>query len=351
MSVSPQLRDRAIAHSGSGEPPSAKRQKVDDSSRASHWPIAVPSLTRSYIWMTYGDVVLQAEWTIFCVNRDILMRKSAVFNYMLDIKQPSAKTFEGRRFLQLPDSAKDIQLLLDAFYNSFNDPLSMSFDELSCKLRLGRIYKAHEFERNALHFLESQFPHDLPTLDRMENKLRLDWIAAEPGVHVDLLNLAYENGVHTCIPMMAFHCLSLYSLSQLFSGIERNDGSYAMLPEQTKLMLALAIEAIILFQRDNLKWLRKKGIFPVRNCLDPVKCERERKNMCLIESTGVRMNVSYMLEEWGKVQVDGRYWGNGLCAACKKVAQTEYNAGRVRLWEELPTFFGLAQWHDLRDAE
>ena len=34
-------------------------------------------------------------------------------------------------------------------------------------------------------------------------------------VLIDLLNLAYENGVLTCIPMLAFHCLSLYSLVKL----------------------------------------------------------------------------------------------------------------------------------------
>ncbi|KAJ7220178.1 hypothetical protein GGX14DRAFT_585933 [Mycena pura] len=339
--------------SGAEEPPSAKRLKVepDDSSRASE-STGVPSLTRSDIWMTYGDIILQAESIIFCVNRDILMKKSDVFNDMLAIQQPSAETVEGRPILQLSDSAKDVKLLLDAFYESFNDTMSMPFDELSCQLRLGRKYKAREFEGNALDVLESQFPHDLPTLDKMENKLRLDWIAAAPGVHIDLLNLAYENGVHTCIPMMAFHCLSLYSLSQLFSGTERDDGSHAMLPEQTKLTLALAIEAIILFHRDNLKWLRKKGeIIPVRNCPNPARCERERKDMCLIGSTGVRMNVSYMLEEWGKVQVDGGSWGNGLCADCKKAARAEYNAGRVRLWEKLPTFFGLSEWQNLQNAE
>ncbi|KAJ7220177.1 hypothetical protein GGX14DRAFT_585930 [Mycena pura] len=343
---------RALSRSGSEEPPSAKRLKVepDDSSRASE----STGLTRSDIWKTYGDIILQAESTIFCVNRDILMQKSDVFNDMFAIQQPFAETFEGRPILQLSDSAKDVKLLLDAFYDSFNDTMPMPFDELSCKLRLGRKYKAREFEEKALNCLKSQFPRDLQTLCRMKNKLCLDWIAAVPGVHIDLLNLAYENGVYSCIPMMAFHCLSLYSLSQLFSGIERNDGSRATLPEQTKLTLALAIEAMIVFQRDNLKWLRKKGAIPVRGC-DLESCEQERKRMRLIESTvnGDRINVSYMLEACGKLEVDGpgAAWGSGLCARCSKVAQNEYNAGRFRLWEKLPTFFGLSEWQNLQDAE
>jgi hypothetical protein len=91
----------------------------------------------------------------------------------------------------------------------------MRFDVLACSLRLGRKYEAPSFKQDAANRLHAEFPATLELWDRRVFRERLsglEMIRQTPGVHVDLLNLAYENGMYTCIPALAFHCLSLYSL-------------------------------------------------------------------------------------------------------------------------------------------
>jgi hypothetical protein len=46
----------------------------------------------------------------------------------------------------------------------------------------------------------------------------------------------------------------------LFEGIDREDGSRAVLPDATKVTLALALESIQFFQRNNIEWLREEGL-------------------------------------------------------------------------------------------
>lgn len=46
-----------------------------------------------------------------------------------------------------------------------------------------------------------------------------------------------------------------------------------------------------------------------------------------------------------------KQWENGLCKACIKVAQNLHEEGRQRMWDDLPSIFGLPGWVELLEEE
>ncbi|KAJ7610277.1 hypothetical protein DFH06DRAFT_1065262, partial [Mycena polygramma] len=335
----------------SEQPPTRKRQRTEPES-------AVPETgcTRSKIWMRYGDIILQAEGAQFRVNRDVLSYNSSVFRGMFDLPQPADEPqIEGCPVVQLSgDSAADVELFLAACYDPFQLKSKQPIEMLRSSLRLGRKYEALTFKRDAMHRLHLGFPATLGLWDRQLTRERvnggLELIRSTPGVYIDLLNLAYENGVYTCIPALAFRCLSLYTLAQMFAGIEREDASRAVLADATKLTLASALESILVFQSNNLEWLREEGeVVPNGDCEVYDDCEEHRKVMCNIKCTEKRVDLSYTLDHWDKVA--GGSWVGLLCENCVKDAKVEHEAARQRAWEQLPLFFGLPQWKDLKDLD
>lgn len=44
-------------------------------------------------------------------------------------------------------------------------------------------------------------------------------------------------------------------------------------------------------------------------------------------------------------------WENELCTECGKEAKEIHDAGREKIWEMLPLFFGLPSWTDLKDFQ
>lgn len=96
--------------------PQSKRQRTGEVSEESELPVEV---TRSEIWFEDGNIVLQAEATLFKVYRGVLAKNSAVFKSILSIPQPPSGTdaaVEGCPVVQLSDSAVDVAAVLLALF-------------------------------------------------------------------------------------------------------------------------------------------------------------------------------------------------------------------------------------------
>ncbi|KAJ7637507.1 hypothetical protein B0H17DRAFT_1023463 [Mycena rosella] len=331
------------------EPPPAKRRRTEDL-EPSIEVLSEPSIetldalpARSKIWMPHGDIILQAESTQFRVHQDILAKHSSVFQDMFSLPQPpNEETLEGCPIVHLSDSAIDIELILTAFY----DP-SQDFKIVACMVRLGRKYEMAKFQSDSVSRIHHEFPTRLTTWDRRTATGLFEKINPASGVLVDLLNLAYENGIYTSIPTLAFRCLHVYSL--LFEGVERADGSRATLPDSTKLILALALERIQIFQKTNVEWLKEDDTVPNPGCKSRTKCIKEQTTMARIECLDRKVDLTYTIHAWSKAG-EGK-WSNRLCFSCEEAAKTEYDAGRRQAWDRLPGFFGLPAWKDLKDMD
>ncbi|KAK7048031.1 BTB domain-containing protein [Favolaschia claudopus] len=329
-----------------------KRQRTERNA-----PDAEPVYKQSeQVWMTYGDIIIQVQDMQFKVNRDVLARNSVVFAGMLDIPQPVEQAqVDGLPVVQLVgDSPKEVESLLAAFYDPFYRTGSISFDALAFSLRLGRKYEAVTFKHDAAKRLHSEFPNTLDRWDKRQARQRLhgmESIRHSATIYVDLLSLAWENGVYTSVPALGLHCLSTYTLNELYDGLLREDGSRATLPEDVQLMLARGQEHIQIFQRNMFEWLREEGeVVPNQNeCVLYDDCEEQRQAMFKIECGENRVDISFFLEQWEKLA--GGDWAGRICVDCNKAAKVAHDVQRAAAWEKLPLFFGLPAWNDLKDRD
>ena len=74
------------------------------------------------LWFEDGNIVLQAEKTIFKVYRGILTKESTVFRDMFSIPQPKAsvsatESYEGCQLVKMHDSAVDLDIFLNSLFD------------------------------------------------------------------------------------------------------------------------------------------------------------------------------------------------------------------------------------------
>ena len=76
--------------------------------------------TRSSIWLSDGNIVLQAENTQFKVHQGYLARLSTIFSDVFSVPQPvdgSQPLVDGCVVLHLQDSAQDLFVALSEIYD------------------------------------------------------------------------------------------------------------------------------------------------------------------------------------------------------------------------------------------
>ncbi|KAK6981071.1 hypothetical protein R3P38DRAFT_3334053 [Favolaschia claudopus] len=182
---------------------------------------------------------------------------------------PPGEYQQGCHIVDLTDAAEDWSLLLEVLYNPFRQQAKCSFRILAAMLRLGRKYDFREAYEDALSRIRFEFPSDFEAFDNLDADMtRIEY---QRGIYCDLLNLAYECGVHSSIPLLAFCCLREETLETILTGVEREDKSCAVLSDDLKMSMALAFGRMALFQHQNLSWLRDESVVPHSSCQSPAR--------------------------------------------------------------------------------
>ncbi|KAJ7099933.1 hypothetical protein B0H15DRAFT_818094 [Mycena belliarum] len=301
------------------------------------------TLVRSQIWMPYGDIILQAESTLFRVNRDVLAQQSSVFCDMFSIPQPpNEPTVDGCPVVHVSDKAKDWKMLFGVLYNSFRYyNAALPFNILAPMLRLGRKYDFSAAKDNAVWRIRFEFPGKLEAWSGVSAELT----KIGPCQLTDLLCLTYECGVTSSIPALAFCCLREQTLEYLLTEIQHDDGSRSTLPDHIRLTLAIALERIASFQRATFAWLEDASVIPHHSCTTQMKCTNQRRTMHhdLTFLGGNELVRCYGLDDWNDD------WEDEFCVVCSGAGETAFSKSRKMVWEALPMFFGLPGWKDLKD--
>jgi hypothetical protein len=89
-----------------------------------------------------------------------------------------------------------------------------------------------------------------------------------------------------------------------------------------------------------LKWLDPKENFV--GCLNPEACNRERQRIFQV--------IWYPLPKLRPLT----WWNDKMvsfCMFCSKKSSELHNAGRQRIWDELPSIYGLPEWEELRKQQ
>ncbi|KAJ7436731.1 hypothetical protein FB451DRAFT_187047 [Mycena latifolia] len=324
--------------------PAAKRKRTE-----TDLPNDTPPV-RSKIWMPYGDIILQAESTQFRVNRDILAHQSSVFRDMFSVPQPQNEpTFEGCPIVHVSDAAKDWEMFLHVLYNPFPSisKVKQPFPALASMLRLGRKYEIQAAKDDVVARIHSEFPADFAAWKELGHD-GLTHIDDGNGIYIQLLNLVYECGIYTSIPVLGLCCLNMHRLEVLFTGLECEDGSLVTIASDgIKLTMALALERILLFQRESMAWLNDDVVVPHTSCSSQTQCEEQKilLNHTVTWREPTELDFTYTLDPWEEE------WSGKLCDACEEAAKASYETSRQKGWDLLPSFFGLPEWKHLKDAD
>ncbi|KAF7326074.1 BTB domain-containing protein [Mycena kentingensis (nom. inval.)] len=312
-------------------PPASKRQRTE-----------MPEIVRSHFWMVYGHVILQAESTQFRVNRDLLLRHSPIFETMFSLPIPADEPrVEGCHVVQVTDTAQDWTEIFELMYNP---PYrgALPHRTVCAMVRLGKKYEMTRICEDALARLHHEFP---TTLNDYGKSDIFSEIKDDVRMKVDILNLCYQHGIRTCIPILAFSILDgTPNLDVLIC----DDGMHmaaALLPE-LKLLLAVGASKITLHQKSTFEWLTSTMAIPAPGCHDPGACTKARQRIYLDIVWGNGQYRYPLFFSWDRMAGGGRF-----CGRCFEAGSGLYRAGRMASWAALPSFFKLAGWDDLKDAE
>ncbi|KAJ7039805.1 hypothetical protein C8F04DRAFT_949202, partial [Mycena alexandri] len=301
-----------------------------------------------------GSVVLQAQNTQFRVHFSILSLHSTFFRDMQGLPQPHDQlepTVEGCPLIVVHDSVEDVEYLLKALYNpGLFDEAAIPFPYIASFVRLGRKYEFRNLFNIAVGRLAFENPATLKKYDALMDTLELaagkrvphstTRIVNYPGIRQDTLTLVRENGLLALLPCAYYRVLS-YSIDEIFSGISRPDGTTSRLSSIDLRTCAVGLERVLAMQfmpDSPLGWIILWK--PTDDCKSVSTCQSWRDTFIssiLISGPKVYSLSVLTLEN------------TQLCVSCKEPAGRAAIAGRAKFWEDLPSFFDLPPWSELRN--
>jgi len=327
--------------STTSEPSPAKRQRTDDVAESES------ESTRSNIWHDDGSVVLQVESTLFRVHWSVLSLHSTFFRDMRDLPQPADQpSIEGCPVIELHDSCKDVEHLLNALYNPhlFNEE-NLPFSFIAAIVRLGRKYDFKNLLAAAVQRLTYENPSTFESweaLTRIVNN-QLGYSATKihhsASIMFDMLSLARENNVFTVLPCAYLRAVIFYPQESILDGIPSGVGPPSTLSSHDQRLCILGREKGLKAQwdlSDFTAWISSDG--PAPGCTTNRGCSTSKKTILqIVLQSGLSFAPFIMVAE------------QQLCSTCQRHHLQVMAEARKKLWQDLPSFFDLPPWAELKD--
>ncbi|KAJ6519063.1 hypothetical protein C8R45DRAFT_807261 [Mycena sanguinolenta] len=291
-------------------------------------------------WFSDGSVVLQAGNTQFRVHWSLLARHSAIFRDMQGLPQPADEpTIDGCPVVKLPDDPSDVELLLKGLYDSaFLGREKLSLAAIGAFIRLGRKYQFEDILDSAVARVMAKYP---TTLSKYGATTELElWRSMEgyEGIEFDVITLLSDNNIFTALPSAYYRAVN--SASMLFDGIPRKDGTRACLAQVDLRRCAIGQQNLFIKQFEpgyTFGWFREWDFED--DCTSLQSCRKEREGFLAL----------YMDDSRPFALVELNFKFHDFCDACARHATDCMNAGRKKIWEELPQMFDLPPWDQLKN--
>ncbi|KAF7370421.1 BTB domain-containing protein [Mycena sanguinolenta] len=312
------------------ESPPAKRQRTESEDG---------SITRSQMWISDGNVVLQASQMQFRVHWSVLARNSSVFRDMQGLPQPPDEpTIDGCPVVHLSDDPNDIGHLLEVLYTpTFLHREKLKLPVIGALIRLGCKYDFKDLFDAAVARIMVECPTTLEDYDLVSDSFKN--IEHYIGLDFDLISLASEN-ILAALPSAYYGAVTGFSLAGLFDGIQRDDGTVAHLGGLDLRRCVVAREKLLVKQFEpgyTLGWAQK---WDFDGCENSAQCRTSREtvlreNLECADIEALTRPFMVMFHEY--------------CAPCARHVKACIAAGRRKIWEELPDFFDLPPWSELEN--
>ncbi|KAJ7350587.1 hypothetical protein DFH08DRAFT_861827 [Mycena albidolilacea] len=320
--------------------PPAKRQRTEDE-----------PITRSEIWYQDGSVVLQAQNIQFRVHWSILSQNSAFFSQLMGLPQPPDQpTMDNCPIVELQDDATDAEYLLKALYNlKFLYQPMLPLPVVSALIRLGRKYDFRDVLEAAVERITFENPATLKEYDARRNweeKTTYTPTRIDPyrAFEFDILTLARENDIVSALPAAYYRALNR-GLDSLLDGIPRDDGTLASLASIDLRRCIRGREQLMKAQTEpgnTWGWLESE-LWDYDECTGTSgQCDFVRHALFL------DMKVKDPIKLRALNRCSEGYF-KSMCNPCRLYVNELVAEGRKKMWEDLPSFFDLPPWSELKN--
>ncbi|KAJ7292221.1 hypothetical protein C8J57DRAFT_1274861 [Mycena rebaudengoi] len=313
-----------------------KRQRVEDLEEN---PAPI-SPVRSDIWFDDGSIVLQAETTQFRIYKGTLSSHSTVLKDLI-ANMKENKGVDGCPLLHLDDKAADVGIILRALTDRGSYPANepLEFEVVAAFLRLGRKYGIKVLYDDGFSRLSIVFPSTVVdfTSGRWEpkRKKKLNFTTLYSDFAADVLLLARELSLLPILPVI------LYTLSQMvLLDPPRADTQHSIL------RLSRDDRDILLFSLMPLRAAHLEHLYTWLHSDPPVSEHCSQRAQCGKAKVELARDVwapplaGLFLSWW--TRFDKR-----LCPECAAAGRKLHSAGREKLWQKLPSIYGLPPWEEL----
>ncbi|KAL1692010.1 hypothetical protein GGG16DRAFT_52395 [Schizophyllum commune] len=312
-------------------------------------------IIRSKIWFDDGNIVLQAENVQCKFYKGLLATYSPFFRDAFAIPQPRVDsdmdTVDGCQIMRLPDAAADVEYMLSFILESKSSTLTPCIADVASALRMSHKYIIPGLWEDAVARLRFEFPD---TLEQYIEKREV--IHAYSRIHIKpwqrlrhLVDILQTVGLHRIMAVMYFRIADTMNVDLLASdapnaprlGPVSIQSRCTMLGGRAKLLAA------------SMKCIRMSLADPSpepANCPDPQACGRRRRLLQgkLFARFESDTNISLLLD-WPNFL--SRPQGPSICDACLLLVRQRREAELQATWQNLPSFFGLPAWEELKDFE
>lgn len=198
----------------------------------------------------------------------------------------------------------------------------------------------HELRMDAIARLSHEFPSTLDGRDNWTPRKMVD-------IHLmtDLFNvvrLGRENGVLFILPWAMAVICGLCSPEQIYKGAVGKDGDFIALGPEDQLACLSGWRTLAFRKHDETsRWLHSSTSSSIfSGCRIPFSC---RSAMTDILMNSLSHKTEFMVN-WPPT------WDGGMCKSCASTFKLSYEESRQKLWEILPSVFGLPAWDELLET-
>ncbi|KAF8649920.1 hypothetical protein AX16_005477 [Volvariella volvacea WC 439] len=296
-----------------------------------------PELKRAKdLWFEDGNVILQAQQTVFRLYKGLLCMHSSFFRDKLAASDQQGD--QPYTFIELDDTSQDAGYFFMAIYHSgfFEPPPStIDFSIIAAVYRLSTKYHVNFLRRRSVMHFETSYP---TTLENWTTRDRRRTIPAIDDMPFAILNLARELNLSWVLPAVHY-CIATHPLEKIFEGVTFRE---------QKIELHLDDIRASSIGRARLLQLQIRYALQVMNeGLDNAECEEE-DHCASVRTEGLQSISTWETMGYLDLRADNTDVFKGMCEPCSSWYRKYYEGTRKELWGYLPEMFGLGSWEDLK---
>ncbi|KAF5323129.1 hypothetical protein D9611_009389 [Ephemerocybe angulata] len=328
-----------------------KRRREDsgpiDGSEAEH---SAPITRSTTVWYKDGNIVIQAGRVQFRFYKGILARSSTPFSDLFELPQPAGEPeVEDCPVLVIHDQPEDIEVMLQSLVDdSYDTRFPVSYKTVCSTIRMAHKYDMPTLRSKAIARLTMEFPDTLEGWDARAKGggyARIGDVETTDALFA-LISLAHRYEIRRILPAAYYKCCS--KMPELLKAAEPTVDIEKRVPfsalESCFKGRDILLESHVEANYSILEGLaRPQGNVP--DCMSRSdSCYTSWRNHGHEEGlwkSGREVKGLDMWEQWPLVL--------HLCETCRHYTEECLTHSRERTWENLPQYFDLGTWDDLKN--